>query len=790
MKRILLLAVAGFIAAAINATDLHCTPEGGLTTEGARLEIMPYCAGWNTAGVQGSKDDLSQEVRPFRIMNGETCLFKGTSQWKNDGEEVVGEIQLVCQTDCDMESLSLALLLPLSRNKGKEWKADTETHNLPFNGNVTLTTCTIPLAGGRTLTVTFDKPTFCHAQDLSQWVDEWTLRLGEWQSRKTFHNGDKVAWRMRLTTSDGITLKRSVKKTVVEEGEQWTRLINHKDILPGSALDFSSQGLQDAPAGKYGWLKNVDGHFEFEKLPGVEQRFYGVNLCFTANYPSHEVADQLTDRLVRLGYNTLRIHHHDDTWNNGNAEDLDRLDYLLAKAMEKGLYVTTDMYVSRTVTWHELGVDREGEVGMDLFKSLVGCYDPAFENWCAFSKAFMEHVNCYTGRAYKDEPGMPLLSMVNEGELFMGFGSKQKEPLMQQSYKAFIGNDEELISGTKGYDAFAAWLEERIAKRCMDYMRSMGCKALLTNDNNGNNHGDGEGATPLFDYVDNHFYIDHPQFVEKSWRLPSRCANSNPVLNGGPGLLKKGLAKGFSKPYTITEWNFSGPGRYRGLGGVLTGTKAAVQDWDGLWRFAYSHSRENLEDNPMQSPGYFDVATDPLSQASDRASVCLFLRGDATDEEQLNLNSETGVMQLNTPRTCAIFADEGSHEAGMLKATFSGAPSTVCLTTLDGRDMGKSRHMLLSHITDVQGDGTTYADEARTLLLVWGTGTLLEKGEAEIVLSRSKTRGLKVYELSTSGERVRRLPVKRTRKSLAFTVSTENPDGEGRIYYEITTKRK
>ena len=790
MKRTVLFVIAVLIAAVSEATDFTCTPQGGIATEGAQLELKPYRAGWNMAGISGSFDDLENKVQSFNIMSDGTCLFSGTSYWTCDEGIVTGDIQLTCQAESDMESLSLALLIPLARNKGKEWTGDRQTYTLPLNRNLTLSSCTVPLSKGRTLTITLSQPTFCHAEDLSQWADEWTLRIGEWQSHHTFQKGDKVTWNIRIETSDGITLKRAGEKTIVMEGDEWTRLINHKDIIAGSALDFSKQGLQDAPAGKHGWLKAVDGHFEFEDLPGMEQRFYGVNLCFTANYPSHEVADLLTDRLVRLGYNTIRIHHHDDTWSKGNAEDQDRLDYLLAKAIEKGLYVTTDMYVSRKVTWRELGVERDGEVGMDLFKSLVGCYEPAFNDWCSYSKAFMEHVNPYTGRAYKDEPGMPLLSMVNEGELFMGFDNKQKEPLMQQIYREYIGKDEALTSGTEGYQAFGAWLEEQIATRCMDYMRGLGCKALLTNDNNGNNHGEGEGATRLFDYVDNHFYIDHPQFVEKNWRLPSRCANSNPVLSGGPALLRKGLAKGFSKPYTITEWNFSGPGRYRGLGGVLTGAKSAIQEWDGLWRFAYSHSREDLEDDPMRSPGYFDVSTDPLSQASDRASVCLFLRGDATSEEQLDLDTETGVMLLNTPRTCAIFADEGSHTAGMLTATLNGAPATICLTTLDGRSAAKSRHMLLTHITDVQGDGATYGDAARTLLLAWGTGTLLEKGEAEITLTRKNTRRLKVYELNTSGQRICRLPVTRNRKGITFTVSTESPKGEGRIYYEIVRGRR
>ena len=52
------------------------------------------------------------------------------------------------------------------------------------------------------------------------------------------------------------------------EGPDWVALENRHEIVPGSALDFSKMGIQDAPAGKYGWTKSVNGHAEFEKRPG------------------------------------------------------------------------------------------------------------------------------------------------------------------------------------------------------------------------------------------------------------------------------------------------------------------------------------------------------------------------------------------------------------------------------------------------------------------------------------------------------------------------------------------
>jgi hypothetical protein len=128
------------------------------------------------------------------------------------------------------------------------------------------------------------------------------------------------------------------------------------------------------------------------------------------------------------------------------------------------------------------------------------------------------------------------------------------------------------------------------------------------------------------DFVDDHFYVDHPRFLEQPWRLPSRCPNTSPVAEGATGGRHLAFTRLFDKPFTVTEYNYSAPGRYRGVGGILTGALGAIQGWDGIWRFAYSHSRDNLF-----QPGrldYFNMATDPLSQAAERASICLFLRGD------------------------------------------------------------------------------------------------------------------------------------------------------------------
>ena len=100
---------------------------------------------------------------------------------------------------------------------------------------------------------------------------------------------------------------------VVSGGENWAKLNQKKDIIEGSALDFSAFSV-DAPAGKYGALKAVGTHFEFAQLPGAEQYFYGANLTTTACAPEKTKSDMVAARMARIGYNTVRLHHYDDLW--------------------------------------------------------------------------------------------------------------------------------------------------------------------------------------------------------------------------------------------------------------------------------------------------------------------------------------------------------------------------------------------------------------------------------------------------------------------------------------------
>lgn len=426
-------------------------------------------------------------------------------------------------------------------------------------------------------------------------------------------------------------------------------------------------GFTDAPAGKHGRvIARPDGRFAFEKTPDRPARFYGINLCFGAHYLEKAEADRLAERLQRLGYNALRIHHYERELVSGQGSStaldpakLDQLDYLVSALISKGIYLTTDLFVSRPVPWKEIGTNREGTVPMNTFKVLVPVHEGAYRNWREFSRALLLHVNPYTKRSYAQEPALGWLAMINEGNLGNFFKEAREFTEWTQAWNRWLnqkyftreklrgawggglGSEEDLAKGNVALPerlqadgarardcvAFLADTERDMVIRMRNFLRNeLGCKALVSNASSWTRFTTDQWGRTAYDYVDDHFYVDHPQFLEGSWRLPSRCPNTSPISEGAPGGRPITFTRLFDKPFTLTEYNYSGPGRFRGVGGILTGAMGSLQGWGGIWRFAYSHGREAMfNPSPM---GYFDVVSDPLSQAAERASLCLFLRGD------------------------------------------------------------------------------------------------------------------------------------------------------------------
>ncbi|NUQ66370.1 MAG: hypothetical protein HUU20_28235, partial [Pirellulales bacterium] len=98
---------------------------------------------------------------------------------------------------------------------------------------------------------------------------------------------------------------------------------------------------------------------------------------------------------------------------------------------------------------------------------------------------------------------------------------------------------------------FLAEVEKDFLVRATTFLRKeLAVRALITNMNGWTNHATSQQVRSAMDFVDDHFYVDHPQFLEQPWRLPSRCPNTSPVAGGAGGGRHLAFTRLLDKPFT------------------------------------------------------------------------------------------------------------------------------------------------------------------------------------------------------------------------------------------------
>ncbi|MGQ9662501.1 MAG: PA14 domain-containing protein [Kiritimatiellia bacterium] len=826
-------------------TKILIQPSGRIVCTQGRIElgtITPglFEEGWK-GGTFGSK--TVSATQEHGIARGEIKAPSGGTvevelRSKPDSSGLRLDYLLRSHATLRLNSLHVSFDLPAYQLAGCEFSIDGQPGVVPSElgenyilNNRPISRIRLSTRSGAWFELLFPRPIHVLFQDNRKWGPSFSLRIGEpCTPRIPVPQGAEVGVSFVLVAGPAMTTEYDGPVTI-EAGEEWIPLDYNPEIEPGSVLDFSRMGFHDPPAGRHGRvIATPDGHFAFEKRSERPQRFYGVNFCFSSQFLRHEEAERVADRLVRLGYNAVRLHHYDDilvhgephgisvgsinldvqpdkveyitkletpiqegerygqrirglihppatgeyifsiasddssqlwlsadsnpsdkvliawvegwtgwrqfdkypsqvskpvslesgkayyievlhkegtggdhlsvAWQGpdiagivdgkflspegqgtrGSAlrevwhdpiprteqnstvplpEAFDRLDYFVAALKRRGIYVTTDLFVSRLVPAREIWPDAEGNLNPDDVKMAIPVNDRAFDNWKRFTQNFLLHKNPYTGLTYAEDPVLAWLSMINEGNYgnYLGRMDERVKADWQRKWNRFLKSRyrsrEALLAAWQtdpGGDpqegtvplwtniaedsrpardmiAFCAQTERETFRKMRHFIREeLGCRALLTNMNGWVNRLGLHAARLEYDYVDDHFYVDHPHFLQQPWRLPSWCLSDDPVALGAPGGSSSAFVRVLHKPFTLTEFNYSAPGKFRAAGGLLTGSLAAMQDWAGVWRFAYAHNRDNLF--RRSAINYFDTVSDPINQLSERAALLLFLRGD------------------------------------------------------------------------------------------------------------------------------------------------------------------
>jgi len=167
-----------------------------------------------------------------------------------------------------------------------------------------------------------------------------------------------------------------------------------------------------------------------------------------------------------------------------------------------------------------------------------------------------------------------------------------------------------------------------------------------------------------------------------------------------------------------------------------------------------------------------------------------------SDTGEIIRDPEKGVFILETPRTVSFSGFTGRQK----KQEFEGLGfytesdfATFTATSLDGRDIVDSRHLLIAAVGRVRNKDQRLAphitkkhDDLKkdVYILNKGKGPILVEGIDAKVVIKGKGRSFRVFSLDEKGLRREEIPVERDNNGYRFNISGR----DNTIYYEIVRK--
>jgi hypothetical protein len=445
-----------------------------------------------------------------------------------------------------------------------------------------------------------------------------TVRSDRPLARVYFENNQKNAIRTVFSSSRGSSGSGRVRLTITlpEGGRQVPSPVerygptNVRSWYRG-ALDWNAAPVNlrflnrdDRPAGRHGVVKAVGDRLVF--ADGTPARFWGASLGATALFstPKQNIARQAR-RIAELGYNLIRLNHHDSDWVNPNvfnrvyddtrhldAKSLDMLDWWIKCLKDEGVYIWLSMHEGRILHAGDGVSQGRAEImrGGGHFEGLH-YYNPELHQLMVeFQRAYLNHVNRYTGLAYKDDPAVAFILITNEDDLTHHFGilmlpdknNPAHNALFTKDYKAFAQDH-----GLPPERVFQTWepgpgklylndVEHQFNLRMIAGLRGLGARAAIVTTNFW-------GLTALYslpaltdgDVIDVHSYGGgealsvNPRYVANyiSWMAAAQV---------------------YGKPMTVSEWNVQYPIIDRFTGPLYVASMAALQGWNMVMIYNYS----------------------------------------------------------------------------------------------------------------------------------------------------------------------------------------------------------
>lgn len=442
---------------------------------------------------------------------------------------------------------------------------------------------------------------------------------------------------VRMTLSFPGRFFPAVSERIAARGDTWWLNDLHWNRSP---VDLSFLNAEEKPAGKRGFLRAVGEDLVFED--GSKIRFWGTNLTAYAIFQTTtpELVRHQAKRLSKLGFNLVRIHHHDSDWVSPNvfgaepqstlklnAASLEKIDWWIKCLRDEGIYVWLDLHVGRKVTKND-GVEAfdeiaDGERGRAGLQGYLYVNDSLKARSKEFADAYLTHVNAHTGLAYKDDPAIVTVLVTNENDVTHHFGNNllpdKNVPWHSKRYMALA----EDFASRSSLDFEAVWrswefgpskifladLEHAYFSDMTRHLRELGVKVPIIGTNYwGEMSAAGLTALAEGDIVDAHAY-GRPNEIERNPRYGSSLAS---WMSGGAVA---------NKPFSVSEWNVEPfPTFDRFQVPPYIAAIANLQRWNAMIQYAYTQS-------PLMglaAAGNWEATSDPALLATLPAAALLY----------------------------------------------------------------------------------------------------------------------------------------------------------------------
>lgn len=542
--------------------------------------------------------------------------------------------------------------------------------------------------------------------------------------------------------------------------------------------------LLPAPAGKDGFVCVKDGHLV--RPDGTRLRIWGINVTGGGALPSIQSAPAIAAGLAKRGINCVRFHSLDgrvslipprsaDT-RTLDPQALERLDRFVFELKQRGIYSDLNLNVYRTYKPGDGVRDCEW---LGIGKGATYFDARLIELQREYARQLLTHTNALTGRAYRDEPAVAVVELVNENSLVEAWvqnrllGNQTGKPggpwsdippsyaadltrkfnawlpghvaaatLVRWRQDAGVAADAPLprlrkeqfsTAPPQRFQAEAAFymeLESDFFRGMAKFLREeVGVKSLLMGDSD---HGHGASGYPLtasmaqLDVVDGHTYWQHPKYVTdpKTGKRGGYQIVNTPMVDdprrSNPVQLSRTAVAG--KPYTVSEVNHPFPNEFACEGIPVLAAYAALQDWDGIFWYTLAHDDVAALKDDVHTP--FDLAKDPVKMSQLAAGALIFLRGDVHPARQVltrTYSREQVLESLRLPRAEAPYFTPGFPLALPLThavrvASFTG-PATGGFEPLPANPI-ESDTRELSWDAGGKGTGVVTVDTPRSQALI------------------------------------------------------------------------